>query len=225
MSGYASGGVIGGAGGGASAGSTADATGGVGGDGTAGASGGRNAAGADGASTVGAGVVAGGEGGSGGLVGVSWRLGSARAFIGCELIAAPAALLIGLAGPGPRAGLFAIGGFLVVAGVVGGNVLNATWSQTYTPRELRGRVSTCSGLLNYGAIPLGALCAGTLATALGTHDSIWIMTGLLALCPSLLLLSPLRGRRDFPAAYGGGQRGHERTQRRAADPNPALADA
>ena len=153
------------------------------------------------------------------------RLGSARAFIGCELIAAPAALLIGLAGPGPRAGLFAIGGFLVVAGVVGGNVLNATWSQTYTPRELRGRVSTCSGLLNYGAIPLGALCAGTLATALGTHGSIWIMTGLLALCPSLLLLSPLRGRRDFPAAYGGGQRGHERTQRRAAEPNPALADA
>ncbi len=26
------------------------------------------------------------------------------------------------------------------------------------------------------------------------------MTGLLALCPSLLLLSPLRGRRDFPVA-------------------------
>ena len=128
------------------------------------------------------------------------RLGSARAFIGFELIAAPAALLIPLAGPGPRAALFAVGGFLVVAGVVGGNVLNATWSQTYTPRELRGRVSTCSGLINYGGIPLGALCAGALATALGTHDSIWIMTGLLALCPSLLLLSPLRGRRDFPGA-------------------------
>jgi predicted MFS family arabinose efflux permease len=127
------------------------------------------------------------------------RLGSARAFIGFELIAAPAALLIPLTGHGPRAGLFAVGGFLVVAGVVGGNVLNATWSQTYTPRELRGRVSTCSGLVNYGGIPLGALCAGALASALGTHDSIWIMTGLLALCPSLLLLSPLRGRREFPA--------------------------
>ena len=76
------------------------------------------------------------------------RLGSARAFIGFELIAAPAALLIPLTGPGPRAALFAVGGFLVVAGVVGGNVLNATWSQTYTPRELRGRVSTCSGLVN-----------------------------------------------------------------------------
>jgi MFS family permease len=127
------------------------------------------------------------------------RLGSARAFIGFELIAAPAALLIPLSGPGPRAALFAVGGFLVVAGVVGGNVLNATWTQTYTPRELRGRVSTCSGLVNYGGIPLGALCAGALASAVGTHDSIWIMTGLLALCPSLLLLSPLRGRREFPA--------------------------
>jgi MFS family permease len=131
------------------------------------------------------------------------RLGSARAFIGFELIAAPAALLIPLAGPGTRAGLFAVGGFLVVAGVVGGNVLNGTWSQTYTPHELRGRVSTCSGLINYGGIPLGALSAGTLATVLGTHDSIWIMTGLLALCPLLLLLSPLRGRRDFPARPAG----------------------
>jgi MFS family permease len=128
------------------------------------------------------------------------RYGTARAFIGCELLAAPAALLIPLAGPGPRAALFAVGGFLVVAGVVGGNVLNATWAQTYTPRELRGRVSTCGALLNYGAIPLGALCAGLLATALGTHGSIWITTSMLALCPSVLLLSPLRGRRDFPSA-------------------------
>jgi predicted MFS family arabinose efflux permease len=140
------------------------------------------------------------------------RLGSARAFIGFELIAAPAALLIPLTGPGPRAALFAVGGFLVVAGVVGGNVLNATWTQTYTPRELRGRVSTCSGLVNYGGIPLGALCAGALASALGTHDSIWIMTGLLALCPSLLLLSPLRGRREFPTVPAGG-RGSDRDQR------------
>jgi MFS family permease len=131
------------------------------------------------------------------------RFGTARAFIGCELVASPAALLVPLAAPGPRAALFAVGGFLVIAGVVGGNVLNATWSQTYIPRELRGRVSTCSGLVNYGGIPLGALCAGVLATALGTHDSMWVMTGLLALCPALLLVSPLRGRRDFPAASGG----------------------
>ncbi len=142
----------------------------------------------------------------GGIVGAALaprlgrRCGTARAFIGCELLAAPAALLIGLAGPGPRAALFAVGGFLVVAGVVGGNVLNATWSQTYTPRELRGRVSTCGALINFGAIPLGALFAGVLAAALGTHASIWITTSMLALCPSLLLLSPLRGRRDFPAA-------------------------
>jgi MFS family permease len=144
------------------------------------------------------------------------RLGTARAFIGCELLAAPAALLIALAGPGPRAALFAVGGFLVVAGVVGGNVLNATWAQTYTPRELRGRVSTCGALINYGAIPLGALFAGVLATALGTHTSIWITTSMLALCPSLLLLSPLRGRRDFPAAPRPGRQRRRNSLRRAS---------
>ena len=157
------------------------------------------------------------------------RLGSARAFIGFELIAAPAALLIPLTDHGPRAALFAIGGFLVVAGVVGGNVLNATWNQTYTPRELRGRVSTCSGLVNFGGIPLGALCAGALASALGTHDSIWIMTGLLALCPSLLLLSPLRGRREFPAVPGAARElrpvptDTSRSSRRRRTPPPPLS--
>ncbi|HEX5191274.1 MAG TPA: MFS transporter [Solirubrobacteraceae bacterium] len=140
------------------------------------------------------------------------RFGTARAFIGCELVAAPAALLVPLAAPGPRTALFAVGGFLVIAGVVAGNVLNATWSQTYVPRELRGRVCTCSALVNYGGIPLGALCAGALAAALGTHGSIWVMTALLALCPALLLVSPLRGHRDFPAA-GGDRR---RRSRRAA---------
>jgi predicted MFS family arabinose efflux permease len=155
------------------------------------------------------------------------RLGSARAFIGFELIAAPAALLIPLTGPGPRAALFAVGGFLVVAGVVGGNVLNATWSQTYTPHELRGRVSTCSGLVNYGGIPLGALCAGTIASVLGTHDSIWIMTGLLALCPSLLLLSPLRGRREFPGPAAGGWSGssEDRAGAPRADPRAVRRSA
>ena len=35
---------------------------------------------------------------------------------------------------------------------------------------------------------------------LGTHGSIWITTSMLAFCPAVLLLSPLRGRRDLPAA-------------------------
>ena len=130
----------------------------------------------------------------GGFAGAALRplapLGSARAFIGCELLAAPAALLIPLAGPGPRAALFAVGGFLVVAGVVGG-MGNATWSRP-TPRALRGRVSTCSGLVNYGGSRSGRSRRRP-RDVLGTHDSIWIMTGLLALCPSLLLLSPCAG--------------------------------
>ena len=153
------------------------------------------------------------------------RFGTARAFIGCELVAAPAALLIPLAGPGPRAALFAVGGFLVVAGVVGGNVLNSTWAQTYTPRELRGRVSTCSGLLNYGAIPLGALCAGLLATAFGTHDSIWITTSMLALCPSVLLLSPLRRRRDFPLAPTHGRQRRAESDGRHERPPVSRSNA
>lgn len=57
-----------------------------------------------------------------------------------------------------------------------------------------------SQLLNYGTIPVGALLAGALATSLGIHVTLWIMTSVLALSPLILLAAPLRATRELPSA-------------------------
>ncbi|WP_308250143.1 MFS transporter [Sphaerisporangium fuscum] len=144
-----------------------------------------------------------GLGGVAGAAGASFlarRFGSARALIACELLGAPFALLIPLATPGPGLAFVLVGGLVVVAGVVAGNVLKSSFRQAYTPRALMGRVSVSMQFLNYGTIPLGAVLAGALGDALGTRATMWIMTGALTLTGLILLAGPLRRERDLPAA-------------------------
>lgn len=46
---------------------------------------------------------------------------------------------------------------------------------------------------------LGAVLAGTPATAVGTQPALWVLTTAYAATGLVLLLGPLRGRRDLPA--------------------------
>jgi MFS family permease len=128
------------------------------------------------------------------------RAGTARALLLANLGATPFALLIPLAAPGPRLALVVIGGVLVGAGVVAGNVIKGSFRQLYTPRHLLGRVLTGMQLLNYGSIPIGALLAGALGTVLGLRPTLWIMTAGLAAASTILLIGPIRRHRDLPAA-------------------------
>ncbi|MFE9689918.1 MFS transporter [Micromonospora sp. NPDC005806] len=142
----------------------------------------------------------------GGIVGASLatrlarRLGSARAMLLAAALTGPPALLIPLAGPGVRVVWLVLGGALVSLGVAVGNVVKGSFRQTYTPHRLLGRVTVSMQLLNYGTIPLAAMFAGVLGTAWGPAGAIRLMTAWLALTPLLLLLGPLRRRRDLPAS-------------------------
>ncbi|NES12145.1 MULTISPECIES: MFS transporter [Micromonospora] len=141
----------------------------------------------------------------GGLVGAALatrlarRLGSARALLLAALLTGPPALLIPLAGPGPRVLWLVLGGALVSLGVAVGNVVKGSFRQTYTPHRLLGRVTVSMQLLNYGTIPLAAVAAGALGAAWGPAGAIRLMTAGLALTPLILLIGPLRRRRDLPA--------------------------
>ncbi|MGW4154960.1 MFS transporter [Micromonospora chersina] len=132
--------------------------------------------------------------------GLARRLGSARALLVAGALAGPPALLIPLAGPGGRVTWLVLGGALVSLGVAVGNVVKASFRQTYTPHRLLGRVTVSMHLLNYGTIPLAALLAGALGAAWGPGGAIRAMTAWLALTPLILLAGPLRRRRDLPAA-------------------------
>ncbi|MEU4775039.1 hypothetical protein [Micromonospora sp. NPDC023644] len=55
-------------------------------------------------------------------------------------------------------------------------------------------------MLNYGEIPLAAVLAGAVSAAHGAGTAMAVTTGWLALTPAILLIGPLRRRRDLPAA-------------------------
>ncbi|MEU3456055.1 MFS transporter [Micromonospora sp. NPDC006766] len=142
----------------------------------------------------------------GGIVGaglatvLARRFGSAHALLLAAAATGPPALLIPLAGPGLRVGWLVLGGALVSLGVAVGNVVKGSFRQTYTPHVLLGRVTVSMQLLNYGTIPLAAVLAGALGAAWGPAGAIRVMTAWLALTPLILLVGPLRRRRDLPAS-------------------------
>jgi MFS family permease len=127
------------------------------------------------------------------------RFGSARALICCAVATAPVGLLIPLAGPGWRLGLFLLGELCLVAGVVGGNVIQRGFTQAYCPPELMGRMNTSTQVVNYGVIPVGALLAGVLASTAGFRPAMWLILGSFVAASTILLAAPIRSRRDLPA--------------------------
>ncbi|MEU8424927.1 MFS transporter [Micromonospora sp. NPDC048835] len=131
---------------------------------------------------------------------VGWRCGTARALLIGAALAGPPALLIPLAAPGIGLAWPALGGLLVSLGVAIGNVVKGAFRQTYTPHHLLGRVTVSMHLLNYGTIPLAAVLAGVIGARYGTGAAVVAMTAWQALTPLILLLGPIRRRRDMPAA-------------------------
>ena len=127
------------------------------------------------------------------------KFGTARSMLATNLAAGPFALLIPLTEPGPGLSLLLAGGIGAGAAIVSGNVLKVSFRQTYVPRQILGRVVVSMQFLNYGAIPLGALSAGTLAALLGLRPTMWIMTASVAVGALILLVGPMKRHRDFPA--------------------------
>jgi predicted MFS family arabinose efflux permease len=142
---------------------------------------------------------------SGGVVGAlvgrhTIRFGTAKALLLCELGLPTLALLIPLSGTSPA--FYLVGAFGVSLGVVGGNVVKATFLQSYCPPDLFGRLTATTAFVNYGTIPLGALLGGVLGQTLGLTPALWITTAGVPLAGLVLLASPIRRRRDLPTQRG-----------------------
>ncbi|MFD7865284.1 MFS transporter [Streptomyces sp. NPDC059783] len=143
---------------------------------------------------------------------VADRIGTARATLLFELLLPLLGLLIPLTTEGPGTLLFVVGGFSVVAGVVAGNIIKASFQQRYCPPDLLGRLTASTAFLSYGTIPLGALLGGVLGTTLGLRTAMAVTTAGVPLAALILFFSPVRRTRDLP------------TSRRAAgDPLPPPA--
>jgi MFS family permease len=127
------------------------------------------------------------------------RLGSARAVLVCRVALSPFGLLIPLAQRGIGVACFLLGSVALIGGVVAGNVIWSGFVQTYYPARMLGRISTGLQVVNYGAIPLGAVLAGGIADALGVRVALWLMLAGLVLSSFVLLSGPLLRLRELPA--------------------------
>ena len=140
----------------------------------------------------------------GGVVGallasrVSRRLGTARGLLVLSLATTPFGLLIPLTTHGAGLALFALGLLIPAAGIVAVNVIGSAWRQAYCPPEMLGRIGSSGSVVSFCLIPLGALAGGALATAIGVRTTLWLVLGAGALAKTILLIGPLRTRRDLP---------------------------
>ncbi|MFD5075686.1 MFS transporter [Streptomyces sp. NPDC058371] len=128
------------------------------------------------------------------------RYGTAHGLLLATMATAPFGLLIPLAGQGWMLASLAAGSALLALGVVLANVIQGAFRQRYCPPQLLGRVTASVSVANFGAIPFGSLLGGALGTALGLRPTLWLLTAGLAVTPLILLIGPMRGRRDLPAA-------------------------
>ena len=146
-----------------------------------------------------------GAGGIGGVLGAvaarrlaRW-LGSARALPISALGTGLFGLLIPLTTTGPQAICFPVGSAIVAAGIVIFNVIAGSFRQTYCPPSMLGRVTASMSVLVYGSIPLGALLAGGLGTALSVRTALWVILTLYAFSGTLLLTPALRAGKNLPS--------------------------
>ena len=130
---------------------------------------------------------------------VSRRLGIGPTIIAASVVGGPMFLLIPFAPHGNAAIAF-----LAAATIVGGfsgvvyNVAQISLRQAITPARIQGRMNSVMRFIVWGAIPLGSLSGGGLATAIGLKQAL-IVGGIgtsLAFLP--VLFSPVRSVREIP---------------------------
>ena len=87
---------------------------------------------------------------------------------------------------------------MAACGIVVGNVIGASFRQTYVSPDMLGRVSSVTMAVTYAAMPAGALLAGLLATTFGTRTALWVLTALISASGLLYLPTPMWRLRDLP---------------------------
>jgi MFS family permease len=126
------------------------------------------------------------------------RFGTARTMIFAVPAGTCFALLLPLADQGPRLAFAAVALVCTGSVVVIGNVIVDSFMQAYVPPGIFGRVISATWAVGFAMMPVGALLAGVLATALGVRAALWILTALIAASGLAFLLTPMRHLRDLP---------------------------
>jgi MFS family permease len=128
---------------------------------------------------------------------ITARLGSARALIAAGFVSVVGAFVIPWGTGWPAYVAFTIGNIVFAGGVVVLSVTTRTYRQIASPPELLSRVMATVRFVSWGAIPIGGLTAGALASALSSRTTLLIFAGAVVWAPLALLRSPVRHLHDL----------------------------
>jgi MFS family permease len=128
----------------------------------------------------------------------SW-LGGARVLWLSGVLCGVAFPLFPLTGPGWDLAWYVVATFAATFGIICLSIHAVSYQQTVAPAHLMGRLHATMRFLIWGAIPLGSVLGGVLATAFGTRTALWTAAVGVLLASLWLVLSPLRGARELAA--------------------------
>lgn len=128
---------------------------------------------------------------------ISARLGTARAMIVSGVVGGALALVIPVTTTLGSIGYFIVGNAAVAMAVVIGSIITRTHRQVESPPELLSRVMATVRFISWGALPLGALLSGVLASALGLRPALWMVCAGFLLAPLVLIMSTVRKLHDL----------------------------
>ncbi|SFW49876.1 MFS transporter [Amycolatopsis australiensis] len=125
------------------------------------------------------------------------RIGGARALWGAALLYGLAYQLYPFTGRGWALACYVVAGFFTSFGVIVLNVFGMSFQQAAAPPGLLGRVNSITHTLVFGAIPLGSLLGGALASASGMRTTLHVAAAGVLASAAILVCSPLRKLRDL----------------------------
>ncbi|HZC71045.1 MAG TPA: MFS transporter [Jatrophihabitans sp.] len=131
------------------------------------------------------------------------RIGTARAMWLSSAVTTPVSILVAFTSRGAGLVFFVVGNVALFFGILIYNVTITAFRQAYCPPEMLGRVVASMRFVLFGTIPVGALLAGALASAVGARQAVLVMMVGGMLSSVLLCASPLRTMRDLPARSAG----------------------
>ncbi|MEU4471908.1 MFS transporter [Micromonospora sp. NPDC023888] len=125
------------------------------------------------------------------------RIGSARALLLSSVVCVVGAIVVPL-GSGIIGYLcFAVGSAVFAAGVVLLSIITRTYRQLASPPDLLSRVLATVRFVTWGAIPIGGLAAGALASLHGSRVALLTSVIAVVCAPLVLFCSPVRHLHDL----------------------------
>lgn len=131
---------------------------------------------------------------------IAARLGYGRTLGLAGLCLAPAALLVPLLDRGPWLYVAGAGWVLALFKTGLDNVLGVSLRQRMTPDVLLGRMNATFRFLLTGALALGAAVAGLIGELTTVNTTLWVGAAFMATAFLPVFCSPVRTRRELPAA-------------------------